>query len=194
MKRDELINKTNTLGKDVFTTQDLRKLFPDESNIKMAIKRLKDSGIITTITKGVYRQKDKSIDSEKLASQLYYPSYISFESALSKYGVINQGLYKLTLATTRHSKKLTLPNIEIEYIQIKKNLFFGFNLIGNTYIAEPEKAFLDELYLIALGKRTINYDEWDTISLDRKKINQYLRRYPSKVKQISSKILEKSAN
>jgi predicted transcriptional regulator of viral defense system len=190
MKRDDLIQKTNALGKDIFTTHDLRQLFPNETNLKMAIKRLIDSGVVSSIAKGIYIQKDKTIDLEQLATQLYYPSYLSFETVLSKHGVINQGYNKLTLATTRHSKKILIANIECEYIQIKPLLFFGFNLISGTYIAEPEKAILDELYLISLGKRKINYSEWTLDNLNKKAINKYLNYYPSKVHQIASSLLK----
>lgn len=184
MKRDELINKTNTLGKDVFSLTDLKKLFPGESNLKNSIKRLKDTHVIASVTRGLYRQADKSIDIEKLANQIYYPSYLSFESILFKHGVINQGPYKITLATTRHSKKLNLDNISCEYIQIKPSLFFGFNLIDGLYLADVEKALLDELYLIALGKKILNISEWNLNNLDQNKIKKYLSSYPNKVKEI----------
>ena len=174
MRKDELVEKIEQLGKDVFDISDIKKLFPDETHIHTAIKRLKDATVLIQIARGVYMLRGHAFEVEKLATQLYYPSYISFESALSKYGIIDQGLYNLTLATSRHSKRIILKNVVCEYSKIKSELFFGFNLVGGTYIAEPEKAVLDMLYLISRGKNK-SYHGWHTEELDKNKIkNIYL--------------------
>ncbi len=190
MRKEELIQKVEALGKDVFDLKDLKKLFPTDLYIKNSLKRFKDAEVVIPILRGVYALKKDSLDIEKIATQIYYPSYISFESALSKYGIINQGLYGLTLATTRHSKKITLAGVSCEFSKLKESLFFGFNLIGNTYIAEPEKAFLDTLYLISLGKKTTKTSEWYLDSLDKAKLKEYLKPYNKTVKIMVNKLLE----
>lgn len=189
MRKEELIERIERLGKDVFDISDVKKLFPDEKHINTAIKRLVDSGAIIKVARGVYLLQGHSFDVEKFATKLYYPSYISFESALSKYGIINQGLYNLTLATTRHSKKIILKDIECDYSKLKPELFFGFNLIGGTYIAEPEKAVLDLLYLVSLGKRTKSSQEWYTEEIDRNKINTYLPPFGSTVRNLAREVI-----
>ncbi len=190
MKKDELIEKIEHLGKDVFDISDVKKLFPAETYINTTIKRLRDSGVITHIARGVYTLRGHSFDVEKLATRIYYPSYISFESALSKYGIINQGLYGLTLATTRHSKKITLKGIECDYSQIKPELFFGFNLTGGTYIAEPEKALLDTLYLMSRGTKTKSYHKWHTEELDKSKVKKYLPPFGSAVRKLVREVID----
>lgn len=184
MKKDILLKKIEHLGKEVFGIRDIKNLFPDETHINTVIKRLKDSRVLIKITRGVYVLQGHSFDVEQLATKIYYPSYISFESALSKYGIMNQGLYKLTLATTRHSKKIKLNEIECDYSKLKPELFFGFNLEGGTYIAEPEKAFLDTLYLMSLGKKTKSYREWYTKELDKNKIKKYLPFFGKAVRKL----------
>ena len=192
MKITDLINKINQLEIEVFTPQDLRKIFPNDLNIKTSIKRLIDRKALIKVTRGIYQLPGKTVDLEKLSTRIYSPSYISFENVLSKHGVINQGIYKITLATTRHSKKVELLGIPCEYIQIKPSLFFGFNLVKNVYLADVEKAFLDEIYLIALGKRVINTNEWNIKNLDNKKIVEYLKNYPGSVKKMAKEILSRS--
>ena len=188
MKRQQLVQKIEALGKDVFSIKDLQKLFPEETHLKVSVKRMLDAGVLIQITRGIYALKEGKLDIEKVATQLYYPSYISFESALSKYGIINQGLYGLTLATTRHSKKITLGRVECEYSQINEPLFFGFDLIQGTYLAQPEKAFLDQIYLMILGKRSGNYSEWYLESLEREKLVKYLPFYNVRVQKQVSKM------
>lgn len=191
MKLVDLNNQVNKLNLDIFSIDDLRKLFPKDLNIKVQIKRLVDKKNLLRVTRGIYKLPNTSLDLEKTSTQIYSPSYVSFESALSKYGVINQGIYKITLATTRHSKKIELLNTPCEYVQIKPSLFFGFNLVKNVYLAEAEKAFLDEIYLIVLGKKTINTEEWNIKNLDNKKIGEYLKNYPGSVKKIAKEILSR---
>jgi len=189
MKSEELINAINKIGKDSFTNDDLRQLFPFETGMRTSIKRLIDRGIVVVVTHGVYCLKDSTIDVEKKATQIYVPSYVSFESALSKYGVINQGFNKITLATTRHTKKVELLGVLCEYIQLKSELFFGFNLVKDIYLAEPEKALLDEIYLVSLGKRKINMSEWNFDGLNKKKIGGYLKFFPPTVGKIIKEML-----
>jgi predicted transcriptional regulator of viral defense system len=181
MKRGDIIHAVETTGMDFFTIRDLEKLFPGEKHIKISVKRLLDAGVIIRVTRGIYALKPENLDIEKIATRLYYPSYISFESALAKFGVINQGLYGLTLATTRHSKKMTLAGLECDFAQLKDALFTGFDLVNGTYIAQPEKALLDLLYLICLGRRRVNPAEWVLDGLNKEKITEYLRLYPSTV-------------
>ena len=189
MKAEELVNKISGIDKDSFSTDDLRQLFPADLNLKTAINRLVNRGVLVVIVRGRYRLKNTTINHEKIATQIYSPSYVSFESALSKYGVINQGFNKITLATTRHSKKVELSGLGCEFIHLKSNLFFGFNLINGVYIAEVEKALLDEMYLISLGKRKVNTSEWNIVGLDEDKIRGYLKFFPQTVSKNMEEML-----
>ncbi len=188
MRRQNLVNQIESLEKSVFSIKDLKKLFPDESNLGTSVKRMVDGGVILQVTRGVYALKNKPLDIEKIATQLYYPSYVSFESALSKYGILNQGLYCLTLATTRHSKKMELAGLDCEFSQIQPKLFFGFSLVNGTYLADPEKAFLDQVYMVSQGKRRGNFSEWNLEGLDQRKVVESLGSYNSVVQKMVSKL------
>jgi predicted transcriptional regulator of viral defense system len=176
MKKEELIAKIRTLDKNVFTLNDLVNFFPeDSSHIKTIIKRFKDSNVLFPILRGVYALDKGSVDVEKIATSIYTPSYVSFESVLSKYGIMNQGLYQVNLATTRHSKRMEIGGVTCVYSQISTRLFFGFNLLNDVFIADPEKAVLDTLYLKALGKKEISTAEWDIKNLNKAKIFKYAK-------------------
>ena len=64
-------------------------------------------------------------------------------------------------------------------MSLPKDLFFGYTLDKGIYIAEPEKALLDELYLISRGKRTLDIKELDLGKIDKKKFDQYAKRFPA---------------
>jgi len=188
MKRQELIQKIENLGKGLFTIKDLQKLFPKDAYIKTSVNRMLGRGDLIQVVRGIYALHRNNLDSEKIATQLYYPSYISFESALTKYGIINQGRFGLTLATTRHSKRMTIAGVECVYSKLKPDLFFGFDLINGVFVASPEKALLDELYLICMGKRQVETSEWYLKDLDRQKVQEYLKPFNSSVKEKALKL------
>lgn len=192
MNQKTFVTKIRVLGKDVFSVRDVRLMFPEEADYANTIlKRLKKAGVIVPVIRGFYRLSDVTFEAENIATTVMYPSYVSFESALSKYGIINQGLFGLTLATTRHSKRIRIEGVTCEYSQIKPKLFFGFNLLNGVYIAEPEKALLDTLYLISLGKKEINYEEWYVSGLDRDKVTRYSQAFGKKITKLAEEILNK---
>lgn len=188
MKREELAAKINSLGKAAFTVNDLRFLFPKNRYLSTTLRRLVRAGFIRAITRSVYALGSKTIEPEKLAQQLYYPGYTSFETALARYGIINQGPNILTLATIKHAKKMVLDNTAVEFRHLKPELFFGFNLLDGLYLAEPEKALLDTLYFIALGKKKLSLPGWYLEGLDKTKLYRYLKSFPSPVKKLLDRI------
>ncbi len=183
MKTIEFINQLQNLDRGFFTISDLEKITNlSKPSLKVALSRLVKQNILVRLKKGVYQLSLNYVDTRKIASQIYYPSYLSFESALSDYGILSQIPYTQTFATIKKSKKFYLQNTEVEFTQIKSDLFWGYELKNGIYIAEPEKALLDELYLISRGKRSINYQEFDLSIIDKSKYHKYRQKYPKNLK------------
>ena len=109
-------------------------------------------------------------DAEKVANEIYYPSYLSFEKALSNYGILSQAPYTYTFATLRPTKKVTIGGFEIEYSHLKKELFFGYVLKDGKNLALPEKALLDQLYMASRGLRAVNIEELDLKEINKVKL------------------------
>jgi hypothetical protein len=153
----------------------------------MVTREMSDVEFIQTL-RGFNKPYFQGLELERTANELYYPSYLSFESALSRYGILSQIPYTLTFATNRRSKKILLRDREVEYRQLKKEYFFGYKLEKGLYIAEPEKAVLDQLYMISKGKASSDISEWSLIGLKKVKLLQYSKYFPKTV-QISAKNL-----
>lgn len=64
---------------------------------------------------------------------------------------------------------------------MKRALFFGYTLADGLYIAEPEKALLDQCYLATRGLLRLAWDEWDTSALDPTRVHAYASRFPRPV-------------
>ncbi|RLC26332.1 MAG: hypothetical protein DRH56_04675 [Deltaproteobacteria bacterium] len=186
-----LIKKLQSLDKGYFTMAHMQKItdLPRDS-LKVAINRLIEKEILTRIKRGVYQLGFSQVDVPKIANQLYYPSYLSFESALSRYGVLSQVPYTQTFATTRRSKKMTLWETKVEFRQLRKDLFFGYRMEGGVYIAELEKALLDQLYMVSRGRGSLNIEELDLKEVDKELLKKYAQKFPAYIKKLLDKVEE----
>ena len=68
------------------------------------LSRMTARGECVQIVKGLY-ETDKSVLSYLLAGSIYGPSYISFEHAMSYYGLLPEAVYTVTSATFEMKKK-----------------------------------------------------------------------------------------
>ena len=189
MKGIELLKLLQQTNKSFYTIADLEKItsLPRDS-LYVALRRWEGGGIVERVAQGIYVPMGSNISLENVAAQLYIPNYLSFESALAKYGILNLIPYTLTFATTRKTRKYALRKQEIEFRQISAELFFGFEMKNGIYIALPEKAFLDEIYFVARGKATLDFDEVDIKKLSIKTLKELSRKFPAYVRSYLSDI------
>ncbi len=176
----EFIKRLKGFNKPYFTVADLEKVLDLKRNsLYVTLNRLVKSGVLIRLAKNIYSLFTETVDTEKIAGELYFPSYLSFEQALSQYGILSQIPYSQTFATTRPTKKMIISGVEVEYSHLKKELFFGYILKNGKNIAEKEKALLDQIYMVSMGKRSINIEELDLRDLDIGKLTEYAKKFPN---------------
>jgi predicted transcriptional regulator of viral defense system len=192
------VSKTPLFGGDV------AGLFSkDPQTMRNQLSRWKKQGLVVALKKGLYAlaksERSVGLSKELIASSLYKPSYISLEAALSRYKMIPEKVVAVTSVTPR--KTMTFQNEEGVFIyrKMKKSLFFGFRLERDGsgfpfFMASPEKALLDYLYLNLGGIKAHQADYFsgsmrlqNTSILDRGKLKLYAKHY--KVKKLT-RILE----
>lgn len=185
----EFLQKLKGLNKAYFTVTDLEKVVGlSRDSLYVLLNRLVKNGVLVRLKRGIYTPAFQGLGLEKVANELYYPSYLSFESALSRYGILSQIPYVLTLATPKTTKRMVLAGNEVEYRQLKDSYFFGYTLENGSYVAEPEKAILDQLYMISRGKATSETGEWSVVGLDKTKFLKYAERFPEGVQTAAKKL------
>lgn len=190
MKTIEFIKTIERLRRPFYTISDIEKITgQSRDSLYVVLNRLVAGGLLERIGRGIYRIFTKPSDIEKVAASLYMPNYLSFESALSRYGILTLIPYTMTFATTRKTRRFTIEGREIEFRQIKKDLFWGYDVEGGIYIAKPEKAFLDLVYFASRGKATIDLDEIDMNKLSKSKLRMFLKKFPEYTRQYLDKIL-----
>lgn len=86
-----------------------------------------------------------------IANQIYTPSYVSLESALSWHGFIPEGVFITTSVSSRKTQAFEGELGKFTYQSLQPAQMFGFRLVEagdwRFKIAEPEKVLLDFLHL-----------------------------------------------
>jgi predicted transcriptional regulator of viral defense system len=132
------IIKENKL--DIFRIKDsmlLTKL--DKTKAYNILKALKKKEAIKTIKSGTYA----FFNTPELiiASNLNWPSYLSFFTALSYYKLTDQLPKTMFIASAQYTRQIG----NYKFIQVSKKRFFGYTSYNGIVIAEKEKAILDSL-------------------------------------------------
>lgn len=191
MRDIDLQRELRSTGKAFFTLSDLEKVTGlEKGSLYVSLNRWLKRGILERAQRGVYIIPGEGQRLDIVAGQIYFPCYLSFESALSRFGVLNLVPYSLTFATTRKTRNATLLGREVLYRQIKDELFFGFDIEDGLYVAEAEKALLDLVYMNTLGKASLPLEELDARSLSRRTLREYAGRFPSRVLKKLDEVLE----
>ena len=149
MKKDHLLILMRS-KKTVFTFKDLFLLWGETNAnfVKKKIHRYIKVGKINSIRRGIY-SKDKHYDKYELATKVYTPSYISFETVLGAAGVTFQ-LYGQIFLASYQTKEIECDGQKYSFHKIKDEILTnqgGIESRENYSIASPERAFLDVIYI-----------------------------------------------
>jgi len=140
----------------VFTHELLESTLVDEvSNVNSKIAYMVNKGELIRLKKGLYAlgedYQTASIDTISLANILYAPSYVSFDYALSYYGLIPERVYEITSATMRMKKEFDTPLGRFTYKPVPLQAYaLGIDWLyddinGGKLIATSEKALCDKI-------------------------------------------------
>jgi predicted transcriptional regulator of viral defense system len=186
--RRDVLALLRRLGRPVYSISDLQKVTGlPRASLYVFLTRWVKAGLLARVGVGLYRLSDVPIDLARLGSQQVFPSYLSFESALARFGILSQVPRNLTFATTRRPRRLRLAAGEIEYRRLKPDLFFGYELRDGAAVALPEKALLDELYLVSRGRARLDRAELHLRPLNRTRLQDFARRFSKSVQELVSR-------
>ncbi len=150
MATDNLIAKLYESPKTILTVKDIALIWEETNTVNLLskIKYYVKQGSLIRLTRGVFA-KDKNYNPKELATSLYTPSYISFETVLREAGVIFQHQDSIFVAgpyaITKKVGTKTITFRKLKYSVLYNAL--GIKVENNYSIATPERAFLDTLYL-----------------------------------------------
>lgn len=177
MQKGDYLNTILKSPKTVFTLKDIILLWQDTdvSAMKVRLHYYVKKGQLLRIRRGVYT-KDTTYNKLELATRIFTPSYVSFESVLAKEGLIFQ-FYKNITVAAYVSRPIEIEGQTYIYRQVKNSVLIngiGINHINETSIASKERAFLDTLY------SNIDYHFDNLRSIDWKRVFEILPIYNNK--------------
>jgi len=177
-------------SKTVFSIKDVALLWGEEQERKVAprLNKYAKAGKLVRLRRGFYA-KDKNYDPLELATRIYTPSYISFETVLTRAG-INFQYYETIFVASYVTREIKVDGQNISYIRMKDYVLSnttGIEQNGNVAIATKERAFLDRIYI----SKDYHFDNLDALDWDKvfeilpiynnkrmeKKVNTYFKEY-----------------
>ncbi len=139
----------------VKTTKMLHQELREYSDPANKIARMVRDDELVPVVRGLY-ETDAHASPWTLGGCIYGPSYISFESALSHYGLIPEAVRVVTSATFEKGKSKTYdtPFGTFLFRDVPAEAFpYGIEAKGDGdaifRIATPEKALCDKLYAVS---------------------------------------------
>jgi predicted transcriptional regulator of viral defense system len=165
------MEKTNILNilrskSSVFSFKEIF-LVSGESNPALLRRRLSyyvQKGELYAIRRGLYA-KDKNYDRRELATKIFTPSYVSFETILLEAGIIFQ-YYSTIFVATYQTKDIVCDGQSYSFRKIKNTILTnraGLENRGNYFAASKERAFLDVLYL----NKDYHFDNLSALDFDK---------------------------
>lgn len=187
---DRLAAKLYQSQKTVLTNKDLSLIWQETSpdNLKAKIAYYAKQGVLIRLTRGVFA-KDKNYNPKELATSIYRPSYISFETVLRETGVIFQH-YDTIFVAGSWPRTLVIDKTRITFRKLKDTVLYnsaGVNNTGDYSIASRERAFLDTIYLFPRyyfdNLRSIDWEKcFDLVKIYNnqqliKRLKEYQKKY-----------------
>jgi predicted transcriptional regulator of viral defense system len=155
--------KMNNLEPIVDSLQ-MKELLGELSDKRGKIARMILSGDLFQLRRGLYATQ-RDISPYCLAASIYGPSYISFETALSFYGLIPEAVYEITSASLKRSKEFENVFGRFRYHTIPKKVYaIGIERITESgipfVIASPTKALCDRIALEPRMRSMSDVRQW----------------------------------
>ncbi len=191
MKQIKSLQILQTSGKKIFTLTDLAKLLQieNDSYASVVANRLIKQSILVRVAKGYFFLAGNEPADFELANALYAPSYISLESALNFYGILIQSPQQITSVAVKRTKRLMAAGKAYSYAHLDQRYFTNYERVDNFLIATPEKALVDTMFFVALGRASLSIEELNLQDINRRKVkvlaakirNQAFKKYFSSI-------------
>lgn len=134
----------------IFSIQDVALMWGEENEktISMRLHKYVKAEKLIRVRRGLYA-KDKNFSYFELATRIYTPSYVSFETVLTRAGV-NFQYYGNIFVASYINREILIGKQKITFVRTKDYVLsntIGIDHKDGYAIATPERAFLDRIYV-----------------------------------------------
>jgi hypothetical protein len=186
--------KLREIKKLYFGYEEISRLLgicPDSARV--SANRYIKQGILVRVKRNLYVLKERWDGATReerfiLANLAQVPSYISLMTALDYYEITTQMQSDFIESVgLKRTREIKAENAVFKYSKVDKKLYFGFLRENGFFIALPEKAFLDALYLSSLKRYRLDMASMDFSKLDMPRIKKMIKRFPEKMQKAFKK-------
>ena len=148
------------------------------------------NGLMVRIKKDIYVLVEKFErlrfeEQMRLANIIQVPSYISLSTALSYYGITTQIQQNYIESISLKKSHHRLVNaIEFSFKKLSRHLYNGFVKQDSVFIAIHEKAIVDALYFVSIGRYAIDFSAIDFSAFNIEVITNILVFFPAKTQKL----------
>ena len=176
--------------KTIFSSKDVSLLWGEGSDevIKKRLNKYVTAGKLIRVRRGLYA-KDKNYNRFELATRINTPSYISFETVLTREGV-NFQYYGNIFVASYLNREVSVGEQKITFVRTKDYVLSnttGIEHKDGYAIATRERAFLDRIYV----SKDYHFDNLANLNWDKvfeilpiyhnkrldKKVKEYFKSY-----------------
>jgi predicted transcriptional regulator of viral defense system len=152
--------------KTVFSTKDIALLWGEKvgNAVRVRLSNYVKNGKLIRACHGIYA-KDNNYDRYELATRIYTPAYISFETILTRTG-INFQYYGNIFVASYVTKEIEIDGQKISFVRMKDYVLsntVGIEQQNNVATATKERAFLDRIYI----SKDYHFDHLDVLDWDK---------------------------
>jgi len=190
MKTREL----NSINQLYFGYEDIaRALKISPASARVSASRYVRLGLLMRLKRNIYVPKERWQTTSReerftLANLGQAPSYISLMTALDYHEIttqIQRGI--IESVAVKRTKEISLNGNVFRYTKVSRANYFGFIRQQQFFIATPEKALLDAIYLMSFGRYALDLSAIDDEKLNRKEIRRMSRNYPPQTRKMLEK-------
>ena len=187
------------IEKPYFSHEDVADLLSiKKESAAVLCTRYVKKGLLTRLKRDLYVRTETldhlaTTDLYRIANLLQVPSYVSLMTALSHYGVSTQVQRGFVESVSiKRTKAFERRGIAFRYLKVSSALYSGFVRDQGIFIASPEKALLDSIYLASMGRYALDLASLDLSKLDRKKLTHLAADHPSKTRKFLERLYEET--
>ena len=170
-----------------------RALKISPASARVSASRYVRLGLLMRLKRNIYVPKERWQTTSReerftLANLGQTPSYISLMTALDYHEITTQvqrGI--IESVAVKRTKEISLNGNVFRYTKVSRASYFGFIRQQQFFIATPEKALLDAIYLMSFGRYALDLSAIDDEKLNRKEIRRMSRNYPPQTRKMLEK-------
>jgi predicted transcriptional regulator of viral defense system len=167
-----------------------RVLGISKASARVTASRYAQKGLLLRVKKNMYVLRERWIAAEKeqkfmLANLVQTPSYISLATALDYYEVTTQMQRNFFESVAlKRAKRINVNGNIFRYTRIRNRLYDGFKKEKGFFIATPEKALLDAIYLMSYGRYALDLSSIDPKKIDGNELIRLSKEFPARTRDM----------